>query len=76
MSGHPGGGLDTKEKAVAVPKFVDFAQSPTPFTHIHGWKSVCVRGSETGAKLRKIYTSMFLLNLLAGEVIVVFEIGR
>ena len=64
MSGHPGGGLDTKEKAVAVPKFVDFAQSPTPFTHIHGWKSVSVRDPETAAKPPKIYIKLFLLDLL------------
>ena len=28
-------GLDTKEKAVVRPKFVDFTPSPAPFTHIH-----------------------------------------
>ena len=52
-------GLDTKEKVVAHPKFVDFSPSPAPFTHIRGWKSVCVKGSETGAKLPKIYINLF-----------------
>jgi len=76
MSGHPGSGLDTEEKAVAGPKFVDFIPTLAPFTHIHGWQSVCVRGPETAAKLPKIYISLFLLNLLANEGTVVFEIGR
>ena len=63
-------GLDTKEKAVTHFKFVDFTPPPAPFTHIHRWQSVCVRGSETGTKLPKIYINLYLLNLLLNLLLV------
>jgi hypothetical protein len=63
-------GLDTKEKAATHSKFVDFPPYPAPFTHIHRWQSVCVRGSETGTKLPKIYINLYLLNLLLNLMLV------
>ena len=58
-------GLDNRVGAVMRLKFFDFIPIPIPFTHIHGWQGVCVRGPGTGTKLPKIYITLILLDLLA-----------